>query len=127
MNKQGALALYNAAKPGPGDHWEAVAHALAGALAGALMTGPKPKTHTPKRNIRQGPARLSGGGKLPEMRRQNCGHVFNSAGCAVCLVCLVERRKLPLDKSRKASPFWQKQPDGSLRLRCNAARMEDLL
>lgn len=46
----------------------------------------------PAKNRRQGPASKAFPGlRLPRYTRQACGHVFNSAGCAICPQCTQER------------------------------------
>lgn len=61
--------------------WREAAEALA-----ALIAAPTPKKA--KRNVQSGGRSLSGLTKrLPYFRRQNCGHSFNSAGCAICPQC----------------------------------------
>jgi hypothetical protein len=46
-----------------------------------------------KRNVRRGDrSRAYAGVLLPKFQKQNCGHSFNSSGCAVCIRCLEEKQ-----------------------------------
>jgi hypothetical protein len=85
MTKAEALELYDRAVLF-GDGWEEAARAMAAALRPANKVAPKRK-----KNAQRGLPSVSGlSRKIPLFQKQNCGHTFNSAGCAICPKC--ERR-----------------------------------
>lgn len=85
-----------------GDYREELLSQLRDAIAREEAKAPRKASG---RNKRQGaPSKAFGGVKLPLVKRQACGHVFNSAGCAVCLTCQGERRRLACESPRTVSP-----------------------
>lgn len=81
------------------------AEALAAAVLGATSAPLKKQA----KNRKQGPTSKAFGAavRLPLYTKQACGHVFNSAGCAVCPQC--ERQPMRCDAAYPAE--WALQDE----------------